>query len=671
MAGLHVTSNMLFPLPRWRSQGRLRANIQPQKGTATMVLPGRKTMLGDGAAPIGAVTVFLDKAEVTREARVDISPGTAHGEAEFSLPDTSDENFQEIVFTGLTKSLEPDSIQVSGEGGFVIHEVRHELVMTTENQSGTSENFDSRLRELQKEKKQLEQLAVRIDKKKQLLKSYSEIAAGGSPSVPLCGNKVSSQESNEGKVHLLPADMGKVLDFYSDTMTKLDDQSLDNEERLRKVRKEIDEVLQTNPHIRESPEAKYNVHVILQPTSNQTEKEAVLQLRYIVKDATWSPSYDLRVNDGTEATLTYFGMVSQSTGEHWQNVTLRLSTAKPSQSGLPPFVPTQHITCRKEGKAQRMFKAFGSVSQRRSYGTVPSDARFEDSDSENDEELEVDSFSSQPVSGPEKHIQKSIEAGVPKRAVADVRSGFAAQFRISRATTIESGFKPMKTCIGQIPMQITRTYYVTPAHSEKAFFHISAKNLGQYPLLPSTDVRCFMDGNFVCKSIFPSVVSPGDTVQAYMGSDSFIRISHKHVRSEEKMSGSYFSLARKSKDIETLTVIRNGRSHTIRIAVVINVPKSDTEKVKVEMINPSRDQIQEHNMPFKVAASSPENSTEWESVRVRRSPASGNLIWLVSIPPGTTQEIPLRYTISYPSSSSLITSVDPLQPNGVSDISTL
>src|SRR4051812_37339573 len=57
---------------------------------------------------ITEVTVFLNKAQVTREAKAKLDAGKTH-----------------LVLTGLTSQLDPESIQVSGKGDFVVLGITH------------------------------------------------------------------------------------------------------------------------------------------------------------------------------------------------------------------------------------------------------------------------------------------------------------------------------------------------------------------------------------------------------------------------------------------------------------------------------------------------------------------------------------------------------------------
>jgi uncharacterized protein (TIGR02231 family) len=62
-----------------------------------------------------------------------------------------------------------------------------------------------------------------------------------------------------------------------------------------------------------------------------------LTLSYVVSNASWSPRYDIRVNnDANRLTLAYMAEIRQSTDEAWEDVQMVLSTAQPSIGGDVP-----------------------------------------------------------------------------------------------------------------------------------------------------------------------------------------------------------------------------------------------------------------------------------------------------------------------------------------------
>lgn len=68
--------------------------------------------------------------------------------------------------------------------------------------------------------------------------------------------------------------------------------------------------------------------------------EVTLNLSYMVYGAAWSPRYDARVDAGAgRVSLTQQALVTQNTGEDWPQVSLTLSTARPSATVRLPDEP--------------------------------------------------------------------------------------------------------------------------------------------------------------------------------------------------------------------------------------------------------------------------------------------------------------------------------------------
>jgi uncharacterized protein (TIGR02231 family) len=68
--------------------------------------------------------------------------------------------------------------------------------------------------------------------------------------------------------------------------------------------------------------------------------EVTINLSYLVYGAEWHPRYDARVDtDAARVRLTQQALVTQNTGEDWRQVTLALSTARPSATVRLPDEP--------------------------------------------------------------------------------------------------------------------------------------------------------------------------------------------------------------------------------------------------------------------------------------------------------------------------------------------
>ena len=79
--------------------------------------------------------------------------------------------------------------------------------------------------------------------------------------------------------------------------------------------------------------------VIIVEVTAAANTEAKLTVNYLVFNAGWSPSYDLRVADiNNPVELTYKANVYQHTGEEWKNVKPIFSTANPTINNTKPIL---------------------------------------------------------------------------------------------------------------------------------------------------------------------------------------------------------------------------------------------------------------------------------------------------------------------------------------------
>jgi uncharacterized protein (TIGR02231 family) len=74
-------------------------------------------------------------------------------------------------------------------------------------------------------------------------------------------------------------------------------------------------------------------------------KTAELSLTYLVGGASWTPVYEARADETTNAVeFSTWATIHQGTGEDWSQVELTLSTAVPSQNATPPELKVLTVT---------------------------------------------------------------------------------------------------------------------------------------------------------------------------------------------------------------------------------------------------------------------------------------------------------------------------------------
>jgi uncharacterized protein (TIGR02231 family) len=91
---------------------------------------------------------------------------------------------------------------------------------------------------------------------------------------------------------------------------------------------------------------RYESHAEVQVESDAA-RAIPLQLVYRVPAALWRPEHAARL-DGDVIELATVGVVWQATGETWENVTVRLSTARPTQQAAAPLVQEDRLVLKKK-----------------------------------------------------------------------------------------------------------------------------------------------------------------------------------------------------------------------------------------------------------------------------------------------------------------------------------
>jgi len=265
---------------------------------------------------IGAVTVYADRAIVTRTAQLQLAAGQV-----------------ELVFEKLPTSLVDQSLQVSGKGSAntTILDVN---ARTTFIQATANPRVKALEDEIETEQKQGRLLSDRVAvlKEQRTLLGKIETAVTTPPGKDSTAPRATFEEWQ------------KLLTFADDTRSKLatETQTLDaqqkaHEERLNALNAQLNEL-----HSHSEDGRSYKT-VTLRVASAAAGTFDVA-LGYAVQGASWTPAYDARLHAEQRAVeLTYFGIVRQRTGEDWKNVALTLSTARPSLGGGAPELSAWYL----------------------------------------------------------------------------------------------------------------------------------------------------------------------------------------------------------------------------------------------------------------------------------------------------------------------------------------
>ncbi len=147
----------------------------------------------------------------------------------------------------------------------------------------------------------------------------------------------SNKEIKGTQTGLSVAELMKLMDYYKQKSTELTneinllkrkEQKL--QEHMQKIQLQIQEIEQSN--------IQKSGFITVQLYATTTGKFD-FEISYITPNAYWTPTYDVKVDNFSKPiTIIYKANIHQTTGIDWEQVSLSLSTATPSQYGNAPLL---------------------------------------------------------------------------------------------------------------------------------------------------------------------------------------------------------------------------------------------------------------------------------------------------------------------------------------------
>jgi uncharacterized protein (TIGR02231 family) len=520
--------------------------------TLRPVLPALMLICGTAAlraAPIEsritAVTVYTDRAVVTRTAALDVAaPGPL-----------------EMVFENLPSSIVDQSLQVAGRGTAqaTILDVTAREAYVTSTPDVRVKSLEDELRGLQQQQHVLADRSAVIDQQRGFLDTIKAVSA--TPPT-----KDTPRPSVE--------DWTKLLTFFGEQFDKLNTeqqslmiQSDKLDAKITAVQKQIADLSGTN--------GRSVKHITVRLTA-ASPGHLELALSYTVPEASWSPSYDARVLSTDRAVqLGYFGVVHQRTSEDWTNVELTLSTARPSLGGAPPRLNPWTVDV---------------LTEAGKYSMLERDAegrRVASLEAHSAAELRFKSYGAS-VNGFDQSggLDKKITDLPFAMATLDAQAT-SASFKIPVASTIPSDNSPQKVPITSVRLAAAHEYLAIPKQLAAAFLTAKVTNSSDFPLLAGA-MNVFLDDTFVAASSLRTVM-PGEKFDLALGVDDAIAITHKLNNRFSEDTGLISKGKRVTYDF-TLTVQNNKKTFE-RVVLLDQVPVSRNEKVVVTVLAPDAAEV--------------------------------------------------------------------------------
>ena len=489
------------------------------------------------AAPVSstitAVTVYTDRAVVTRTASRDLPAGVS-----------------ELVFENLPASLLDQSLQVSGKGtaSATILDVSAKQTYVDFTPNARVKELEDQLHGLAKQTRALDDHAALLHGQRAMLDKM-EITLTAPPAKDVPRPAV--------------ADLASAMNFLVEQRAKittevaaLDQQREDLQNKINAAQNQLNE-------LRGAGGKGYKTVTVRVSAADAGSLEVALG--YTVPNASWSSSYDARVLSSEHAVaLSYFGIVRQATGEDWKNVMLTLSTARPSMGGAAPALTPWSLDVFTPRPREDTI-ALSTFEVRRAKGGAAAPT----------------------VTGAMNMQAMSADAPAELKdagfAVAAVEAGAtSATFKIASASSVLSDNTPQKVPVTSAKLGATPEYLTVPKRLAAAFLTTKVVNNTEFPLLGGA-MNVFLDGTFVATSALRTVM-PGEKFDLALGVDDGIAIKHKRVSRFAEDTGLTNSGRRIT--YEYLITVQNNKRTAERVVVTDQVPLSRNEKIVVKLLSP-------------------------------------------------------------------------------------
>jgi uncharacterized protein (TIGR02231 family) len=467
---------------------------------------------------VAAAKVFLSGAQISRTASATIASGT-----------------NLLVFTGLAEALDPQSIQVTGKGGYTILSVNHRINYLSESPK----------------KKEIEDLQAQIKK----LEHDYNIENGvqqvwvNEEQLLLKNSAVAGQQNG-----LTAAQLMAVNDYVRERMKAMKIGWLVQEEKKQAIHIEAEKLRQQLAQLQsQAPRPTSEVVVEI---SSAVEVAATFTLTYFVGNAGWVPAYDLRAKGvGQPIELLMKAQVTNNTGEDWNKVELSLSSGNPTLGGIMPTLNPWMIHVFQANQLQEI-----SIASRRSR------TRADDSP-----------MAAPSAAGGEAYKYEDMDATNTVANSVAYRTT-TVEFVIETPFTVPTDGIPHMVGVKSHSIEATYKHYATPKLDRDAFLYARTTGWEDLNLLPG-QANVFFEGTFVGES-YLQLDLPKDTLDISLGRDKGVvveRVKRKSTNEKAIIGGKRTLL------VGWDLTVRNTKGTAIDLEVRDQFPLSPQSEIEVKL----------------------------------------------------------------------------------------
>ncbi len=589
---------------------------------------------------VSEVTVFIEGAQIVRKKSIELPQGESI-----------------LKFIDLSPFVDAQSIQVKTGGQLMILGVNHQ-----QNYIKKSEKSEElkRLETLQREVKD------KLDIENALLTVVKEDIMF-----------LQTNKNIGGKDQTLTVtDLQQTSDFYSKRLSSLKLQELDRIKTLSKLNEQINDInnqIQTITSIKE-----FATGEVLVKVNAKNAGKYEISISYLVSNVSWFPSYDIRVKDIDEPLqLIYKANVKQDTKEDWKNVKLILSSNDPNISNVAPELTPYYlgaynnplkyslsnniitgVVSDEEGplpgvnvfvkgttigtntdfdgrytitipdqNSQLTFSYIGMMEETRPITNNNMNVRLVADDIVLEEVVIVGYGSNRKNQKAEDKASSvtSVKNRTEKNLIIptqQVENETQVYFEIDRPYTVLSNNKKTSVDVASYDIDASYQYFAIPKLNEETYLKANITKWEQYNLLAG-EAQVFFEDAYVGKTLL-DIRFVTDTLQISLGRDKKVSVQREKMK---EFTTKQFLGSKKEETLTWKTTVKNNKSKPIVITILDQVPISNMEDIKVEVLN---------------------------TTNGKQNTENGEIKWEIEIPALSKKEFELKYSVEYPKIKNII-----------------
>ena len=511
----------------------------------------------DIKAEIKHVTVFPDRAQIDHETSVSLLPGKSI-----------------LRLSGLSPYIDAQSIQVKGYGEFTI--------LSVNQQNNYLENLEDSP-DVKSVRSQIEALQLKVEDENAAISVLKEKQAF------LVANRAILVKETTFTLEQLK----NVMDLYTNNMDQITMTILKKERVIKDYNKQIAALQQQVANKlgkQQLPSGEILVSVV-----SEKQVSGKLTFSYVVSNAGWYPSYDIRVDDiKNPVAIFYKANVFQNSGVEWKDVKLSFSNATPWIAGDIPVFNPWFVDFYNPSPV--ILRGIASMSKRSEAPVVMEMA--------NDKKMEEKAMEAAPVS-----VQKQV-------------GETTITFDIAIPYTVPSDGKIQTVEIQRITAPADYRYVTLPKLSALAYLTANITDWAKLSL-QTGEATLYFENSFVGKSTL-NVNQLKDTLTISLGTDNSILVKREKRKdfTSRKVIG-----ANRTDTYSFLLTIRNNKSNLVKITLNDQIPVSSNSSINVDPIELSGGKLNQ---------------------------LTGEIKWDLEIKPQETKQIMLTYSVKYPKDKTLI-----------------